>query len=105
MTFPTPDEAYLAVAVLAPGFIILFIRSRFVTGDLPSVKEGALYYVLLSVVYYSVALPVFPGLDFRDGPKNIMFFGSSRNSGEGGADLEKEVGVIAEAVGHPLDDL
>src|SRR5690606_9615635 len=33
------------------------------------------------------------------------FFGSSPNSGERGPDLEEEVGVIAEAVGHALDDL
>ena len=31
--------------------------------------------------------------------------GSSPNSGEGGADLEEEVGIIAEAVGNALDDL
>ena len=31
--------------------------------------------------------------------------GSSPNSGERGADLQEEVGVIAEAIGHPLDDL
>ncbi|WP_221237239.1 hypothetical protein, partial [Roseospira goensis] len=43
----------------------------------------------------------------QTGPENPDpspdFFGSSRNSGEGGADLEKEVGVIPETVGHPLD--
>src|SRR5690606_36200517 len=33
------------------------------------------------------------------------FSGSSPNSGERGPDLEEEVGVIAEAVGHALDDL
>lgn len=31
--------------------------------------------------------------------------GSSPNSGEGRPDLEEEVGVIAEAVGHAFDDL
>ncbi len=31
--------------------------------------------------------------------------GSSRNTGEGSSDLEKEVGVVAEAIGHALDDL
>jgi hypothetical protein len=31
--------------------------------------------------------------------------GSSSNSGKGGADFQKEVGVVAEAVGHSLDDL
>src|SRR6266699_38404 len=34
-----------------------------------------------------------------------LFFGSSPNSGESGPDLEEEVGVVAEAVSHPLDDL
>jgi hypothetical protein len=34
-----------------------------------------------------------------------IFFGSSPNSGEGRPDLEEEVGVIAKAIGHALDDL
>jgi hypothetical protein len=34
-----------------------------------------------------------------------VFFGSSPNSGERGPDLEEEVGVVAEAVGHPFDHL
>src|SRR5207342_1492110 len=34
-----------------------------------------------------------------------LFSGSSPNSGECGPDLEEEVGVVAEAVGHALDDL
>jgi hypothetical protein len=33
------------------------------------------------------------------------FFGSSPNSGEGSPDLEEEVGVVSEAVGHAFDDL
>jgi hypothetical protein len=32
-----------------------------------------------------------------------FLFGSSRNSGKGGPDFEKEVGVISEAVGHAFD--
>ena len=32
-------------------------------------------------------------------------FGSSPNSGEGRPDLEEEVGIVAEAVSHSLDDL
>jgi len=34
-----------------------------------------------------------------------LFFGSSPNSGEGGTDLEEEVAVVAEAIGHALDHL
>src|SRR5678816_4517509 len=34
-----------------------------------------------------------------------LFFGSSPNSGERCPDFEEEVGVVAEAVGHALDDI
>ena len=34
-----------------------------------------------------------------------LFLGSSGNSGERRADLEKEVGVVSEAVGHALEHL
>jgi hypothetical protein len=74
MTFPTPDEAYLVVAALAPGFIILFIRSRFVTGEMPNFKDGLFYYVFASVLYYAVSVPLFPNLAFSEGPKNLLFF-------------------------------
>ena len=33
-----------------------------------------------------------------------LFLGSSGNSGERRADFEEEIPVIAEAIGHPLDD-
>ena len=33
------------------------------------------------------------------------FFGSSGSSGERISDLEEEVGVVAKAIGHSLDDL
>jgi hypothetical protein len=34
-----------------------------------------------------------------------LLFGSSRLSGEGGLDLQEEIGWVAESVGHALDDL
>ena len=33
------------------------------------------------------------------------FFGSSKMSGEGGADFEEEVSFVAVSIGHALDDL
>lgn len=46
-----------AVAAMAPGFIFLFLRSLFISGRMPSLKEGVLYYAALSIVYYAVAEP------------------------------------------------
>src|SRR5690606_14583067 len=40
-----------------------------------------------------------------DPPPAGVFYGSSPNSGERRPDLEEEVGVIAVAIGGPLDDL
>ncbi|UCC32831.1 MAG: hypothetical protein JSU86_06355, partial [Phycisphaerales bacterium] len=40
-----------------------------------------------------------------DGELDPPFYGSSANSGEGGADLEEEVLVVAVPVGHSFDHL
>ena len=34
-----------------------------------------------------------------------LFYGSSRFAGEGGLDLQKEIGGVAEAISHAFDDL
>ena len=56
------------------------------TSDLKNSKPGAL-------------------IELLDVEKNEYKIGSSRFTGEGGLDLEEEVVVIAEAVGHALEDL
>ena len=50
------DNLYLIVGFLAPGLIVLFVRSQFVTGRI-SPDLGAVPYVIVSVVYYALAYP------------------------------------------------
>ena len=52
------DNIYLLLGFLAPGLIILFIRSQFTTGRIPSQAEASLAYLAISVIYYAIALPL-----------------------------------------------
>lgn len=47
---------YLIVGFLAPGLIVLFVRSQFVTGRIPP-DLGVVPYVTVSVIYYALAYP------------------------------------------------
>ena len=49
----------LGVAMLAPGFLFLFARSRFVTGRMSAVSSATVEFVLASSIYYAVAAPIF----------------------------------------------
>ena len=50
------DNLYLIVGFLAPGLIVLFVRSQFVTGRIAP-NLGVVPYVIVSVVYYALASP------------------------------------------------
>lgn len=63
MDLPKADEVYFAIAAMAPGFVILALRSQFVAGRLPAIKEGAIFYVMISVLYYSIVVPIFSMID------------------------------------------
>ena len=52
----TLDNLYLIVGFLAPGLIVLFVRSQFVTGRIAP-NLGLVPYVVVSVVYYALAYP------------------------------------------------
>jgi len=52
------NELLPLVSALAPGFIILFFRSQFISGRLPGIKEGAFYYIIISLAYYALAVPM-----------------------------------------------
>lgn len=49
----------LGVAMLAPGFLFLFARSRYVTGRMSAVSSATIEFVLASSIYYAVAAPIF----------------------------------------------
>lgn len=48
-----PEDFYLALFFVVPGIITLFVRSRFITGRTPSIKENVFAYFVLSLIYYS----------------------------------------------------
>jgi len=45
-------DLFAALTNLLPGFILLFVRSRFTDGRLPSLKENVALYVVLSAIYF-----------------------------------------------------
>lgn len=44
------------VLFIVPGLIALFVRSRFIAGRRPSIKENLLIFVVLSLFYYSFTI-------------------------------------------------
>jgi len=51
------DNIYLVLGFLVPGLIIVFVRSRFLTGRITPHNEAILSYLVLSIIYYALALP------------------------------------------------
>lgn len=51
------QSVYLVLGFLVPGLIASFVRAQFLTGRMPSHTEAALSYLVLSVIYYALALP------------------------------------------------
>lgn len=52
------DDLYLILGFIVPGFVVLFVRSQFVTGRNLSHSAALLTYLTVSVVYYALVLPV-----------------------------------------------
>lgn len=53
------DKIKALLAVLAPGFLILWVRQWFVAGPAPALKDRLLAYAGVSTVYYAVSVPSF----------------------------------------------
>lgn len=47
---------FLFVLLVVPGFIIVFVRSQFITGRIPSYPAGFLSYLTTSTVYWVVLI-------------------------------------------------
>lgn len=48
---------YLVLAFIVPGLLIVWARAQFITGRLQPVKDAAVAYLALSVIYYAFAFP------------------------------------------------
>jgi hypothetical protein len=61
------DNFYLILAFIVPGLVIVYIRSRFISGKTPSHTENILGYLVLSLLYYTFTLPFIQlGLSIQD---------------------------------------
>ncbi|MFO1114673.1 MAG: DUF6338 family protein [Beijerinckiaceae bacterium] len=44
----------LILFLIVPGIVTIYVRSRFITGRMPSLKEDVLAYLVVSVLYYAL---------------------------------------------------
>lgn len=51
------DSLYLVLGFLVPGFVVLSVRSQFLTGRSPTLSATALSYLTISIIYYALVLP------------------------------------------------
>lgn len=54
-----PAKIAALLALLAPGFIILWFRTRVVEGSTPDFKKELFYFALASAAYYGAVAPLF----------------------------------------------
>jgi hypothetical protein len=52
-----PESIYVLLFFVVPGLVIVYVRSRFISGRTPSHTENVLGYLVLSLLYYSIVLP------------------------------------------------
>lgn len=56
---PTAAELTGLASMLAPGLIIIGLRTRFQNGSLPDLKDQIIGYAVASTAYYAAATPLF----------------------------------------------
>src|SRR5262249_6846081 len=57
LEFKTIEEAPYALALIVPGLIIVFFRTRFTSGKTPAASEAIVPYFALTAGYYAVLFP------------------------------------------------
>ncbi|MGH6846494.1 MAG: DUF6338 family protein [Methylocella sp.] len=55
--FKGAENLYLILAFIVPGLVVVYVRSRFITGRSPSHTDNVLSYLTLSLFYYALVLP------------------------------------------------
>lgn len=74
MSFSSFDDVYVALASMAPGFLIMHFRNQFVTGRTPNVGEGAFLFVIISAVYYSFSYPIYKIVAIENPISSFVFY-------------------------------
>ena len=57
-----PETLAKIIPVLAPGFLIMFVRRQFTVAAPRSVQDRAISYAAISAVYFAVSVPLFSWL-------------------------------------------
>lgn len=57
--FGEPEKLKALASLLAPGLIILTVRSSVLAGPKPDFKDRIVHYAAISAIYYAVAFPLF----------------------------------------------
>src|ERR1700680_1506987 len=64
--FKGVENLYIILAFIVPGLVVVYVRSRFITGRSPSHIENVLSYLTLSLLYYALTLPfIEPALNVK----------------------------------------
>ncbi|NSX54304.1 DUF6338 family protein [Parasulfitobacter algicola] len=53
------QTAILPISLCAPGFLIMLLRSQFITGRIPNIASASMEYVIITSLYYSLTVPTF----------------------------------------------
>lgn len=69
------ENLFLIYVFIVPGIIILYVRARFITGRMPSHAENIVGYVVISLIYYSLLLPILGKFFKISDPKDFPLLG------------------------------
>ena len=58
----TLETARAIIALMAPGLLFVFARSRFTTGRMDAPKDNIVWYFVVTVVYYAIVFGILPNL-------------------------------------------
>lgn len=66
------QDVYGLVALLAPGFIIVFVRSKFLTGRMRTISEATMEFFVSSVVFYTLVIPFVPHIPWVNEDRSLL---------------------------------
>jgi hypothetical protein len=75
--FGDPTKVAALLSLLAPGFIILWFRTRVVEGATPDFKQQLFYFAVVSAAYYGAVAPIFHvegGLGLSKWAWSLLFY-------------------------------
>lgn len=72
---PDLKNVYLITAFIVPGLIIIYMRSRFVTGRMEKMSDAVLGYLVVTLIYYGLSVPAIAGiLSLEQGLRKTLFW-------------------------------